>query len=103
MSLPALSGQPAPRSPGDASRPLIEIEHLKTYYPIRAGIIRRTVGHVRAVDDVSFEIRKGEVFGLVGESGCGKTTLGRTLLRLEAATGAEEGRIHQRRTFGIQL
>ncbi len=79
-------GQPVALSPAVGAPPLIEIEHLKTYYPIRSGIIRRTVGHVRAVDDVSFEIRKGEVFGLVGESGCGKTTLGRTLLRLEKAT-----------------
>jgi oligopeptide/dipeptide ABC transporter ATP-binding protein len=68
---------------------LIKIENLKTYYPIRAGILRRVVGNVRAVDDVSFEIRKGEVFGLVGESGCGKTTLGRTLLRLEKSSGGQ--------------
>jgi oligopeptide/dipeptide ABC transporter ATP-binding protein len=66
---------------------LIEIEGLRTWYPIRAGIIRRTVGHIRAVDDVTFDIRRGEVLGLVGESGCGKTTLGRTLLRLEQPTG----------------
>jgi peptide/nickel transport system ATP-binding protein/oligopeptide transport system ATP-binding protein len=65
---------------------LIKIENLKTYYPIRAGLLRRVIGNVRAVDDVSFEIRRGEVFGLVGESGCGKTTLGRTLLRLERPT-----------------
>src|SRR5450432_368375 len=65
---------------------LITIENLKTYYPIRAGLLRRVVGNVRAFDDVSFEIRRGEVFGLVGESGCGKTTLGRTLLRLERPT-----------------
>jgi oligopeptide/dipeptide ABC transporter ATP-binding protein len=68
---------------------LIKIENLKTYFPIRAGILRRVVGNVRAVDDVSFEIRKGEVFGLVGESGCGKTTLGRTLLRLEKPSGGQ--------------
>jgi oligopeptide/dipeptide ABC transporter ATP-binding protein len=66
--------------------PLIEIEDLKTYYPIRAGILRRVMAHVKAVDGVSFEIRRGEIFGLVGESGCGKTTLGRTLLRLEEPT-----------------
>jgi oligopeptide/dipeptide ABC transporter, ATP-binding protein, C-terminal domain len=65
---------------------LVSITNLKTYYPIRAGILRRVVGNVRAVDDVTFEIRRGEVFGLVGESGCGKTTLGRTLLRLEQPT-----------------
>jgi oligopeptide/dipeptide ABC transporter ATP-binding protein len=77
--------------PSAAPRPdkhgtLIKVENLKTYYPIRAGILRRVVGNVRAVDDVSFEIRRGEIFGLVGESGCGKTTLGRTLLRLEQPT-----------------
>ena len=65
---------------------LISIEHLKTYYPIRAGILRRVVGQVRAVDDVTFEIKRGEILGLVGESGCGKTTLGRTLLNLEKST-----------------
>jgi oligopeptide/dipeptide ABC transporter ATP-binding protein len=69
-----------------AGETLLKIDHLKTYYPIRAGILRRVVGNVRAVDDVSFEIKRGEVFGLVGESGCGKTTLGRTLLRLEKPT-----------------
>jgi oligopeptide/dipeptide ABC transporter ATP-binding protein len=73
----------APAANGADHSTLISIENLKTYYPIRAGILRRVVGYVRAVDDVSFTIRRGEVFGLVGESGCGKTTLGRTVLRLE--------------------
>jgi oligopeptide/dipeptide ABC transporter ATP-binding protein len=79
------ASRPAP----SADQALVRIEGLKTYYPIRAGLLRRVVGNVRAVDGVDFEIRRGEVFGLVGESGCGKTTLGRTLLRLERAT---EGR-----------
>lgn len=61
---------------------LIEIEHLKTYFPIQKGIFRKTVGYVKAVDDVSFHVHKGETLGLVGESGCGKTTLGRSILRL---------------------
>jgi len=76
-------------SPSTPPDQLVQIDRLKTYYPIRAGLLRRVVGHVRAVDDVSFEILRGEVFGLVGESGCGKTTLGRTLLRLEKATAGE--------------
>src|SRR5258708_19692716 len=82
---PAVGGSPA--ADGKASdRTLVSIHNLKTYYPIRAGILRRVVGNVRAVDDVSFDIRRGEIFGLVGESGCGKTTLRRTLLRLEEPT-----------------
>jgi len=62
--------------------PLVRVEHLKTYFPIKAGLLQHTVGWVKAVDDVSFEIGEGETLGLVGESGCGKTTVGRTLLRL---------------------
>ncbi|UII57008.1 dipeptide ABC transporter ATP-binding protein [Cytobacillus spongiae] len=61
---------------------LLEVINLKTYYPIKGGILRRTIGAVKAVDDVSFEIKKGETLGLVGESGCGKSTAGRTILRL---------------------
>jgi oligopeptide transport system ATP-binding protein len=67
-------------------RPLVETEHLKVYFPIYAGILQRKVGDVRAVDDVSFEIRRGETLGLVGESGCGKSTTGRALIRLREAT-----------------
>jgi len=84
-----MSALPAAAAPAASPRPLLEIENLKTYFPIQAGILRRTIGYVRAVDDVSFEIRRGEVFGLVGESGCGKTTLGRTVLRLEKATSGQ--------------
>ncbi|WP_394136739.1 ABC transporter ATP-binding protein [Cytobacillus oceanisediminis] len=69
---------------------LLEVKNLKTYYPIKGGILRRTVAVVKAVDDVSFEIRKGETLGLVGESGCGKSTAGRTILRLLEPT---EGQI----------
>ncbi|WP_461610488.1 ABC transporter ATP-binding protein [Cytobacillus kochii] len=61
---------------------LLEVEDLKTYFPIKAGFFQRTVGHVKAVDGVSFQIHNGETFGLVGESGCGKSTTGRTLLKL---------------------
>jgi ABC-type oligopeptide transport system ATPase subunit len=61
---------------------LIEVENLKKYFPVKKGILSRSVGEVRAVDGVSFTIKRGETLGLVGESGCGKTTVGRTILRL---------------------
>ena len=67
--------------------PLLKVENLRTYFPVRTGILQRVTGHLKAVDDVSFEIRQGETLGLVGESGCGKTTVGRTILRLIPATG----------------
>jgi len=66
--------------------PLLDVRGLKTYFPIRTGLLQRVTDHFRAVDDVSFQIGKGETLGLVGESGCGKTTVGRTLLRLVPAT-----------------
>lgn len=68
------------------SKPLVEIQHLKKYFPVRKGLLQTVVGHVKAVDDVSFTINEGETLGLVGESGCGKTTVGRTLLRLYEPT-----------------
>lgn len=71
------------------SEPLLNVDKLKKYFPIKGGLLQRTVGYVRAVDDVSFSINKGETFGLVGESGCGKSTLGRTILRLYDKTGGE--------------
>ncbi|MBZ9688661.1 dipeptide ABC transporter ATP-binding protein [Clostridium estertheticum] len=61
---------------------VVRVENLKTYFPIRGGILQKTVGYVKAVDGVSLYINKGETLGLVGESGCGKTTVGRTILRL---------------------
>jgi peptide/nickel transport system ATP-binding protein len=63
-------------------KPLVRVEHLAEFFPITGGILQRKVGEVKAVDDVSFTIRRGETLGLVGESGCGKTTVGRLLLRL---------------------
>jgi oligopeptide/dipeptide ABC transporter ATP-binding protein len=62
---------------------LLEVRNLRTYYPSRTGMLGRNTEWVKAVDDVSFTIKRGETFGLVGESGCGKTTLGRSILRLE--------------------
>lgn len=70
-----------------ADRPdLIRVEHLTKHFPVRGGIFQREVGRVQAVDDVSFTIKKGETLGMVGESGCGKTTIGRTILRLTEPT-----------------
>jgi oligopeptide/dipeptide ABC transporter ATP-binding protein len=65
---------------------LVEVNNLVKYFPVRAGILQRVVNHVKAVDDVSFIVRKGETLGMVGESGCGKTTIGRTMLRLVEPT-----------------
>jgi peptide/nickel transport system ATP-binding protein len=67
---------------GSAIEPLLRVEGLRTWFPIRAGVLQQVVGHVRAVDDVDIEIAPGETLALVGESGCGKTTVGRALLRL---------------------
>ena len=69
--------------------PLIEVTDLKKHFPIRKGVLQRTIGAVRAVDGISFSINQGETLGLVGESGCGKTTVGRTVLRLVEPTSGE--------------
>jgi len=71
------------------TEPLLSVEDLKTYFPIKGGVFRTTVGHVKAVDGVSFAIKNGETFGLVGESGCGKSTTGRTILRLAPKTAGK--------------
>ena len=69
--------------------PLLRVEHLQTWYPLRKGVFNRVYDHVKAVDDVSLEVYEGETLGLVGESGCGKTTLGRSILRLAEPTGGK--------------
>ncbi len=68
---------------------ILEVSHLKKYFPIKGGLLSRVVGHVKAVDDVSFAIKRGTTMGLVGESGCGKSTTGRTILRLIEKTDGE--------------
>jgi oligopeptide transport system ATP-binding protein len=68
---------------------ILRAENLVKHYPIKAGVLRRTVGHVKALDGVSFELYKGETLGIVGESGCGKSTLARTLMRLEEPTAGK--------------
>lgn len=68
---------------------LVVVKNLKKYFPIKGGFLRRTVGQVRAVEDISFTIKKGETLGIVGESGCGKSTTGRTLLKLLEKTDGE--------------
>ncbi len=76
-------------------KPLLEVKHLKKYFPIKGGIFGRPVGEVKAVNDVSFEVYEGEVLGIVGESGCGKSTTGKALLRLTEPSDGEvlfEGR-----------
>jgi oligopeptide/dipeptide ABC transporter ATP-binding protein len=71
---------------GPAAGPLLEVRDLRTWFPIRRGVLSRVVGQIKAVDGVSFDVRAGKTLGLVGESGCGKTTVGRTILRLVPAT-----------------
>lgn len=71
------------------SEPLLKVEHLSKYFPIHGGLLRRKVGDVKAVDQVSFTVNKGETFAIVGESGCGKSTTGRVLLRLLEPTGGK--------------
>lgn len=72
-----------------SSENILEVKNLKKHFPIKAGVFQHVVGHVKSVDGVSFEIKRGQTFGLVGESGCGKTTIGRTILRLTEPTEGE--------------
>ena len=70
-------------------KPLIQVENMKKYYPVKGGIISHTTGYIKAVDGVSFSIMEGETLGLVGESGCGKSTIGRQLVGLEQSTAGK--------------
>ncbi len=80
---------PAKHKYSDSSRPLLEVTDLRKYFPIKGGVFSRTVGNVKAVQDISFSIFSGEVVGMVGESGSGKTTAGRSLLRLIEPTAGK--------------
>ena len=86
MSTSTLSVAP-PRWTAD--QPILELRDVRTWFPVRSGVLQRTVAHVHAVDGVDLTLQEGETLGLVGESGCGKTTLGRTVLRLVPATGGQ--------------
>jgi peptide/nickel transport system ATP-binding protein len=75
--------------PIQISDTMLEVNNLKQYFPIKAGLMQRVVGYVKAVDGISFTIKHGKTLGLVGESGCGKTTVGKTILRLNEKTSGE--------------
>lgn len=79
---------PVQGAPGDENV-LLQVSHLKKYFPIRGGLLGEKTQYVRAVDDISFNVRAGQTVGIVGESGCGKTTMGRTILRLHSVTSGE--------------
>lgn len=91
-------------SENKTTQPLLEVTGLKTYFPIKKGILRKVVGHVKAVDGVDLSLLKGETLGLVGESGCGKTTTGRSIIRLVEPTDGQilfhnEGQVIDLRTL----
>ncbi len=94
LALPCCSNSPSDAEPrgepdpvDDDAKAVMRCENLKVYFPVKAGVLRRTVDHVRAVDGVTIEVREGHTVGVVGESGSGKTTLGLALLRLERSAG----------------
>src|SRR6186997_1574649 len=90
-------GKTMPLPDGMDPHLILEVTDLKLHFPITSGLLQKVVGYVKAVDGVSFSLREGQVLGLVGESGCGKTTVGRTILRLYDPTSGE---IRFRRTNG---
>ena len=89
MATPELSQATANTAPPTDSNILIDVRNLVKYYPVTGGIFKTKVGDVKAVDDISFTIKRGETFGLVGESGCGKSTAGRAILRLHEPTSGQ--------------
>jgi oligopeptide/dipeptide ABC transporter ATP-binding protein len=74
------------KSKQDSSETLLELQDLKKHFPIKAGLLQKTVGHIKAVDGINLKVNKGETLGIVGESGCGKSTVGRTIIRLYEPT-----------------
>jgi oligopeptide transport system ATP-binding protein len=89
MDLVTTAVDPAPKLHVSDKNDLVEVEELKVHFPIRAGIFKTVAGTVKAVDGVTFEVRRGETLGLVGESGCGKSTIGRAMIRLRAPTSGK--------------
>ncbi len=90
LTEPALVGADAALAAGaDGRTPLLEVRNLKKYFPIQRGLLKRTIGFVKAVDDVSYSVMPGETFGLVGESGCGKSTTARLVLKLMGVTDGQ--------------
>ncbi len=87
---PTMTREPTALTARTSGEPLVKVRNLKMHFPVTEGaLLARVVAHVKAVDDISFDIYRGETLGLVGESGCGKTTTGRCILQLEKATGGE--------------
>jgi len=83
------SSEPLPQPAGPASSPLVDVKELKVHFPVHSGLLRRQTGAIRAVDGLTFQVRRGETLALVGESGCGKSTTGRALLRLCRITAGQ--------------
>lgn len=108
-AIPSLNKRTRPFTVTPATKPLLSVTNLKTYFPIRKGIFKRTVGYIKAVDDISFSIHEGRTFALVGESGSGKTTTGRSILELMLPTSGEIefenldlGKLNSRRMHNIR-